>query len=205
VATGPVDDYYALLGITRAASEDELRSAWRKLALLWHPDHAGEDATAMFQRLSLAYEVLSDPNARAAYDRFCSPRDAAPPPVSTTAPRRAPGVLIHRLSSRLEVLVNRGIANQVSDTLIELSLDREEVRTGGMVSITMHVPVRCPQCEIGPLDNCGVCDGDRVIDDLFSAWLAVRPGVADGTILTPSAWLPRMLQPVYFRVRTPTR
>jgi curved DNA-binding protein CbpA len=63
------DDYYELLGVDSAITATELRRAWRRLALRWHPDRAGPEATATFQKLAAAYAVLSDPVARAAYDR----------------------------------------------------------------------------------------------------------------------------------------
>lgn len=67
-------DYYEVLGVARDASGDEIKKAYRKLALKWHPDqHEGEDlagAEAKFRRISEAYEVLSDPEKRAKYDRF---------------------------------------------------------------------------------------------------------------------------------------
>jgi hypothetical protein len=60
------------------------------------------------------------------------------------------------------------------------------------------VPVRCA-CDSAP--PCPRCGGTGAVEELFSAWLAVPPGVADGTVLTPSAWLPGMLHRVYVRVR----
>ena len=67
MAGKPHDDYYALLGIEYGVDEDELKRAWRKLALEHHPDRAGADATLLFQRISVAYSVLSDPDARSAW------------------------------------------------------------------------------------------------------------------------------------------
>ncbi|HUN83903.1 MAG TPA: molecular chaperone DnaJ [Terracidiphilus sp.] len=65
-------DYYEVLGISRDASEQELKSAYRKQALKYHPDrnpgdHAAEEK---FKEASEAYQVLSDADKRAAYDRF---------------------------------------------------------------------------------------------------------------------------------------
>jgi curved DNA-binding protein CbpA len=59
-----VDDYYQLLGIGPNAAHAELRRAWRRLALRWHPDRAGSSATAIFQKIQAAYAVLSDPISR---------------------------------------------------------------------------------------------------------------------------------------------
>ena len=66
---GATEDYYVLLGVDAGADGVALRRAWRKLALQWHPDHAGPAGTAIFQKIFAAYTVLADPVARAAYDR----------------------------------------------------------------------------------------------------------------------------------------
>lgn len=64
-------DYYEVLGVSRAASQDELKSAFRKLARNYHPDvNKSPDAEEHFKELNEAYAVLSDTDKRAAYDRF---------------------------------------------------------------------------------------------------------------------------------------
>ncbi|OXT01955.1 molecular chaperone DnaJ [Notoacmeibacter marinus] len=65
-------DYYELLGVGREADEKALKSAFRKAAMKWHPDRNPGDAGAehKFKELNEAYDVLRDPQKRAAYDRF---------------------------------------------------------------------------------------------------------------------------------------
>jgi molecular chaperone DnaJ len=65
-------DYYATLGVARDASADDLKKAYRKLAMKFHPDRNPGDkqAEARFKELSEAYDVLKDEQKRAAYDRF---------------------------------------------------------------------------------------------------------------------------------------
>jgi molecular chaperone DnaJ len=65
-------DYYEVLGVQRSCDEKELKVSFRKLAMQFHPDRNGGDATAevKFKEVNEAYEVLKDPNKRAAYDRF---------------------------------------------------------------------------------------------------------------------------------------
>ena len=66
-------DYYEVLSVTRTATAEEIKSAYRKAALKWHPDRnpeKKEHAEAKFRECTEAYSVLSDANKRAAYDRF---------------------------------------------------------------------------------------------------------------------------------------
>jgi molecular chaperone DnaJ len=65
-------DYYNILGVSRVASEKELKDAYRKLARKYHPDvNPGNKASEeKFKELNLAYEVLSDPKKRKQYDQF---------------------------------------------------------------------------------------------------------------------------------------
>lgn len=70
MSSTPVDDYYSILGVARDASADEIKRSFRRLARECHPDVAGDDpaTVARFTRIREAYETLSDPQKRDAYD-----------------------------------------------------------------------------------------------------------------------------------------
>lgn len=157
------DDLYELLGIAPDADDAELRRVWRELARKWHPDSAGTDTTFIFQKLLAAYETLADPARRAEYD------------ATRAGPRKkAPGIMLTRVSGPLAVLLGRGTLRQLGDARYELVLDADEARTGGMVTIAMDV---------------ATTDGEQ----RFSAWLSVPPDFAERTVVRPSVLLPGML------------
>jgi hypothetical protein len=97
----------------------------------------------------------------------------------------------------------RGVARRIEPNVFELYLDSVESAEGGHAMISMYVDLRCLVCaQREPSPRCARCAGTRKLKELFSAWLAVPPGVADGTILTPSVDLPGMTARATFRVRT---
>ena len=65
-------DFYQVLGVDRNASDDDIKQAYRKLAMKHHPDKNGgsKEAEETFKAVTEAYDVLKDPQKRAAYDRY---------------------------------------------------------------------------------------------------------------------------------------
>lgn len=65
------EDYYKILEVNKTASQEEIKKAYRKLALKWHPDkNTAPEATDMFKKINEAYDTLSDPEKRNIYDQF---------------------------------------------------------------------------------------------------------------------------------------
>src|SRR4051812_48274792 len=119
-ALDPSDDLYAIFEIPCTADAQQLRRAWRRIVMRWHPDRAGPSATRTFQYLLAAYETLADPASRAAYDRqrnasgpdrgrFAQSGSAA---ASTSREwrRATPGVMLSHLSGPLTSLLACGVA-----------------------------------------------------------------------------------------------
>jgi curved DNA-binding protein CbpA len=86
-------DHYAVLGIGRGASSDEIRGAYRRAARASHPDLHPADGTAAerFKRVQVAYEVLGDPGRRVSYDARVASVVASRPATSRSSTRRPRG------------------------------------------------------------------------------------------------------------------
>jgi len=119
--------------------------------------------------------------------------------------------MLSRITGSLQSLMARGIAQHAEPNVIDLHLDEAESAEGGMAMISMRVDIHCPDCKASdpvvrrtdrePEPPCRRCGGRRKVQELYSAWLAIRPGVRDGTLITPSVSLPGMLETPTFRIR----
>ena len=101
-------DYYHILGISKNSSVGEIRRAYRKLAVIYHPDkNSDPKAESFFKEVNQAYEVLSDPDKRRAYDlRFTGSigiPEAPQAPPRHRDPKYRPGPRAHRKSERDEL------------------------------------------------------------------------------------------------------
>jgi hypothetical protein len=96
-------DYYAILGVSEAATAAEIRSAYRRAARTTHPDVNPADTSALerFKAVQQAYEVLSDPRQRAAYRRPTVFRRTVPPAARPGAARPVPPDLRSTVPSEL--------------------------------------------------------------------------------------------------------
>lgn len=126
---------YTVLGVARTATSEEIKRAYRKLALDFHPDRNPGDKVAeeSFKRVTNAYEVLDDPNKRAEYDRFgtVGRKHPAPPP-----PQQAAWTVVVGGNP------NRG---RNLDVLVEVEL--KDVLTGVKKVVKLARKDSCRECE----------------------------------------------------------
>ena len=156
-------DYYAALGVSREATADEIKRAYRKLARKYHPDVSKEpDAEARFKDVSEAYEALSDAEKRAAYDevgrRYQRGQEFRPPPGWDSGfefSGRDAGEQDFDHSDFFEALFGRAMrgarAQQArrhatgSDHHAKVAVDLQDSYRGARRTITLRVPVMDPQ------------------------------------------------------------
>ena len=161
-------DYYEVLGVARDASEQELKSAYRKLAHEYHPDkNPGKEAEERFKEVSEAYEVLSDPDKRARYDHFGHQAGAGPFDagfgVGAATINDIFGDIFGEMfggSRRARSARTRG-----SDLRYHLEVSFEEAAFGTVSRIQIPRPRRCETCKgsgakpgTGPR-TCPTCGG----------------------------------------------
>jgi curved DNA-binding protein CbpA len=110
-------DYYAALGVAATASEQEIRTAYRRLARRFHPDlNAGDERAAeLFKRITEAYETLADPGRRRRYDELRARRSSSRPArrarTVVVAPRQPRQVGVRRFGIGLTVEVGLGLSS----------------------------------------------------------------------------------------------
>jgi molecular chaperone DnaJ len=150
-------DYYETLGVSRTASDDEVKSAYRKLAMRWHPDrnNGSAESEEQFKALTEAYDVLRDPQKRAAYDRY-----------GEAGLRGGAGAGFHHidLSEALNVFM-RDFGFGGLDSMFAGARQGGSVRTGADVKITVQLTLEEvasgveKKAMLKLLDACDRCDG----------------------------------------------
>jgi molecular chaperone DnaJ len=162
------EDYYALLGVEKSASAEEMKKAYRKKAVQFHPDKnpGNKEAEEMFKKVSHAYEVLSDTDKRAAYDRYGS----AAFDGSAGGPPRGPGGGFHDPRDIFNEIFGRnaggggggGIFEEMfgggggggsdgsrdgSDLRYDLEITLEEAARGIEKEISFRKAMACERCD----------------------------------------------------------
>ena len=186
-------DYYEILGLTKGASADEIKKAYRKVAMQFHPDRNPGDKTAeeKFKEAAEAYEILSDQDKRAQYDRFGH--------AGVSGNGRGPhpgGMNMEDIFSQFGDIFGedifgsffggggrpgagqrRGRGTRGSNLRIKLKLTYEEIAKGVTKNIKVKKYVPCGTCQgsgakdTGSIQNCSTCGGSGQVRKVTSTFL----------------------------------
>ena len=190
-------DYYEILGVSKSASAEEIKKAYRKLAVQYHPDKnpGNKEAEEKFKEIAEAYAVLNDANKRQQYDRFGHSGMGASGGFGgfdmggfdiSDALRQFMeqgfgfGDIFGSGSSRR----GRRTSNRGSDLQIRLKLTLEEIATGARKKIKVKKQVHCDECngtgsaKYSRTISCPVCKGSgeirQVSQSLFGQFVNVQ-------------------------------
>lgn len=205
--------YFAILGVTAGASSDEIKSAYRRLAKVFHPDRQEGDSAA-FREIQEAYAVLGDNRRRDEYKRALEKpavrRHAGPGAVRPPEPliSKQRGVDLGEISAArsfrtfmpgfdelFEWLgdsfagLDRPKSRRIQNLTLEVSLTRRQARAGGTASIMVPAQAACPVCRgngsVG-FYECTRCLGEGAIAGEVPVSIAFPPGLAsDHAVVIP--------------------
>ncbi|MCB9899528.1 MAG: DnaJ domain-containing protein [Planctomycetes bacterium] len=208
-------DYYEVLGVAKDADADAVKKAYRKLALQWHPDRhpeaEREEAAARFRKVSEAYEVLSDPEKRARYDRLGSRYHQGerfePPPGERTMSREeferafgGAGGDGGGFSDFFRSMFGETFRHDFeqrgprharyrwkgADVRAELQLGLSDALRGGRSSFSLRGHAPCERCGgVGMLGEhvCPTCGGIGSRDTTRTVELTIPADVRDGLVM----------------------
>jgi molecular chaperone DnaJ len=200
----PQVDLYLILGVPRAATGAEIRRAYRRMALQYHPDRAGPASAETFARIAEAYRMLSDATARTAYDAHLFARESQGAFVPGRAPsdgrswnvsavgwsaawQRPIPDLVARLSGPIAELTAAGAVRVDADGVLELRLTAAEAARGGTAVVAMPLAVLCPTCG-GVASPRGVwcrrCEYAGRVTETVDVEVAIPRSVRDGVVVT---------------------
>ncbi|MBV9441556.1 MAG: DnaJ domain-containing protein [Acidobacteriaceae bacterium] len=202
-------DYYDLLGTSKAATEDDIRKAYRSLARKYHPDVNPGDKSAeeKFKDINEAYEVLSDPDKRKRYDQlgpnWKAGSDFTPPPGWQGANVGSDGFgdgfgtgqgstdfsdFFGSLfgSTRRGARAGAGFRTRGEDVDAEITLTLEEAHRGITRSVTLRRNEPCPTCNGSGLKDgktCPTCRGSGTVRRDKSFDVTIPAGVRTGSVI----------------------
>ncbi|MFL5577476.1 MAG: molecular chaperone DnaJ [Gemmatimonadaceae bacterium] len=200
-------DFYTVLGVERAASDDDIKKAYRKLAMQYHPDRNGgaKQAEEKFKEITEAYDVLRDPTRRAAYDRYgeAGLRGAAGAGFHHVDLSEALNIFMRDFAGFGDLFGQQGGGRRPqtgprggSDIRVAVELTLGEVATGVEKTIRVKLLDPCDRCEGSGAEagsrpqRCTTCGGSgevrRAQRSFFGQFVSVAPCptcAGEGTVI----------------------
>lgn len=147
-------DYYEVLGVAKTADEAALKAAFRKLAMKYHPDRnpGDKDAEARFKEINEAYQVLSDPQKKAAYDRFGHAAfeqggGAGPGGFGPEFSSSMSDIFEEFFGDIMGRRSGRGSAERGADLRYNMEITLEEAYSGKVAEIRVPTSISCEACK----------------------------------------------------------
>ena len=188
-------DYYEILGVSKSSGDEEIKKAYRKLALQFHPDRNpnNKEAEEQFKEAAEAYEILSDPNKRQRYDQFGHEgmRRGADyhdfgnmSDIFSAFGDVFGGSVFEEMFGGGQRSRGRGSPSQGSDLKVRLKLSLEEIASGSDKKLKLKKWKACPDCEGtgarggGSTVTCPVCKGSGEIRQVTRTILGQMVNIA---------------------------
>ncbi len=171
------EDYYSILGVDGSASDIDIKKAYKKLAMKYHPDRNPGDKSSeeKFKRIGEAYEVLSDPSKRQIYDQhghsgFNQAHSSSTYSNSTSHFRDIFGDIFGDMfGDNVKTARSRNYSQRGSDLLHVIRIDLEKAAMGVVVTFNIDKFIACEKCDgtgaknKSSFINCNRCDGSGQI------------------------------------------
>jgi molecular chaperone DnaJ len=176
-----MEDFYVLLGLQKNATAQEIKKAYRAKAREFHPDaNSGDlEMEEKFKAISVAYEILSDPEKREIYDRYGVDGFRGGNAGSGFSNAQSGGAFDFNLSDIFESFFNstgggfsQNQNSQSNDFQVQISIDLKEACFGVSKDITLNMERACEKCQgSGANENsapitCGTCEGAGIVQEL---------------------------------------
>lgn len=175
-----MENYYDILGVPKNASEAEIKKAYRKAAIKWHPDRWSKKspeeqkhAEDMFKKISSAADVLTDPNKRAKYDAYGENWDKIDTSFNSDFDFNSIFRNMHGFNSfndfGFDFNSNKyNNPTKGSNITIRIYLDIHDILMGSTRDIEYKVNIRCKSCngKGGEIETCPYCHGNGMIKEV---------------------------------------
>jgi molecular chaperone DnaJ len=185
------EDHYTLLGLGRDASLDEIKKAYRQLAMRHHPDRTQNNPqdTEIFKAVAVAFATLSNPERRAEYDRLLAAAERRATKTrarrtrTTTSDPRQQNTPFGDILEEFFQGWDRGPLER-DDRVLEITLTSQEAKMGVTVPVDIPWKDQCPLCQgsgLAPFSICSGCRGSGYTHGSRRLTLNIPSGVASGT------------------------